>query len=110
MLASLRRLTQAEQQQLERLIHQAELPLPSTWKQALRACPMADGGMGSLLLCPHGAVDPARRFGQEVSQWQFTDEDGVEVLASLNLDTNGELFELDVWKTDFNPLIRFPEA
>jgi hypothetical protein len=32
----------------------------------------------------------------------------MEVIASLNLDTEGRLFELDAWKTDFNPLVHLP--
>ena len=38
----------------------------------------------------------------------FTDEDGVKVIASLNVDSDGHLFELDIWKTDFSPLLRIP--
>ena len=44
-----------------------------------------------------------------MAEIQFTDTDGVEVLASLNLDQDGKPFELDVWKTDFNALIRIPD-
>ena len=36
------------------------------------------------------------------------DEDGVVVLAALNLDKNGKLFELDLWKVNFNPLETLP--
>ncbi len=49
-----------------------------------------------------------RKFGRRASECQFTDEDGVEVLASLNLDQDGNLYELDIWKTDFGKLIRIP--
>ncbi len=70
---------------------------------------MNDGGMGSLLLFPKGIIKKNRLFGKCVSEYQFTDKDGVEVIASLNVDKNEELFELDVWKTDYSPLICFPE-
>jgi len=43
-----------------------------------------------------------------VAEYQFTDADGVEVLISLNVDADGRPFELDVWKTDFSPLVRMP--
>ncbi|WP_420885213.1 DUF6984 family protein, partial [Candidatus Symbiothrix dinenymphae] len=36
------------------------------------------------------------------------DEDGVDVIASLNIDDTGDLYELDIWKTDFSPLIKLP--
>lgn len=48
-------------------------------------------------------------FGGQVAEYQFTDADGVEVLASLNVDQDGRPFELDMWKTDFSPLIRIPD-
>ena len=35
--------------------------------------------------------------------------DGVPVLASLNVDQNGRFLELDLWKTDFTPVIRIPD-
>lgn len=28
--------------------------------------------------------------------------------AALNLDKNGKLFELDLWRVDFNPLMTLP--
>ena len=49
-----------------------------------------------------------RRFGCEVSRLEFTDSDGVVVSVTLNLDQRGKLFEVDVWKTDFQPVIDVP--
>jgi len=71
---------------------------------------MEDGGMGSLMLATDEALQkPRRLFGQRAAELQFLDADGVSVLASLNLDQNGELLELDVWKIDFSPLKRIPD-
>jgi hypothetical protein len=71
---------------------------------------MDDGGMGSLRLATDEALQkPGRLVGPRAAEVQFIDADGVPVLASLNLDQNGELMELDIWKTDFSPLIRIPE-
>jgi hypothetical protein len=66
---------------------------------------MDDGGMGSLRF-----VSPRqnRRLGEVIAELQYRDEDGVPVLASLNLDEDGELYELDSWKVDFSPLKRIP--
>ena len=41
-----------------------------------------------------------------VSEYQFKDEDNVEVIVSLYVDENQGLLELDVWKTNFKPLIK----
>jgi hypothetical protein len=44
-----------------------------------------------------------------VAEYIFKDADGVDVIASLNVDQNNELFELDIWKTTFDQLVRIPE-
>ena len=69
---------------------------------------MQDGGMGGLFLFPSGIPREGRVFGRQASDYQFLDKDLVDVIATLNLDQFGELFELDVWKTDFSNLIQFP--
>ncbi|AJT40914.1 DUF6984 family protein [Psychromicrobium lacuslunae] len=38
----------------------------------------------------------------------FLDLDGQCVILSVNFDENDRLFELDSWKMDSNPLLRFP--
>jgi len=68
---------------------------------------MADGGMGSLRFKARDHRD--RRFDKEIGEVLFTDQDGVLVSATVNLDNNEELFELDIWKTDFSPLKRYPQ-
>jgi hypothetical protein len=71
--------------------------------------PMPDGGMGSLRLFPYGHLPGKKVFGRRVAEIQFNDIDNVDVIASLNVDNEGVLFELDVWKTDFSVLKRIPE-
>jgi hypothetical protein len=74
----------------------------------LRVRDMDDGGMGSLQLAERGHEGDEHLFGRELAAVQFTDVDGVVVIATLYADTNGDPFELDVWKTDFSPLLRIP--
>ena len=69
--------------------------------------PMDDGDMGSLRFFSN-TEDP--RFGKEAAECKFEDSDGVPVSATLNLDQDGELLELDVWKVDFSRLNRWPNA
>ncbi|MCW3467040.1 DUF6984 family protein [Chitinophaga nivalis] len=104
-----RKPTPQEASLLTRLIHTSALSLPENWRETLSVAPMNDSGMGSLYLFPQGKVIVNRQFGEQVSESQFTDRDGIAVIVSLHTDEQGELFELDVWKTDFNPLISFPE-
>ena len=67
---------------------------------------MSDGGMRSVRF--RAADNRQRRFGQKIAEAEFTDEDGTLVSAVVNVDQNGELFELDIWKVDFSPLKRYP--
>ena len=82
---------------------------PRDWVRQVTVRPMADGGMGSLELLPPDLPQGSRRFGSRVAELQFKDDDGVVVIASLNVDQNKVPFELDVWKTDFSPLHRIPD-
>ena len=68
---------------------------------------MPDGGMGSLRFLQENG--PSRSIGREIAEATYVDEDGVPVEISINVDKDGELFELDMWKADFSPLLRFPE-
>ena len=67
---------------------------------------MSDGGMGSIRF----QIDqPGRRlFGRQISEAAFVDADGVAVSVTLNLDQDGRLFELDMWKADNSGLGRYP--
>lgn len=103
-----RKPTTAELRLLKTLVQKTSNLIPPSWEENLLVKPMKDGGMGSLYLYPEGAIKEDRIFGKQVSEFQFTDEDGVEVIASLNLDNNGDLFELDLWKTNFDVLVRLP--
>lgn len=67
---------------------------------------MNDGGMGSLRFV--GAA--GCRFGGKVAEAEFKDEDGTLVLATLYVDQYGDLFELDIFKGDFNRLISIPSV
>ncbi|MXV14164.1 DUF6984 family protein [Hufsiella ginkgonis] len=67
---------------------------------------MQDGEMGSLrVVRPH----KKQSLGAIAAQAEFTDEDDVPVSVTLNLNQDGELFELDIFKADFSPLKKFPE-
>ncbi len=68
---------------------------------------MQDGGMGSLLFSP--GTTEVRTLGLSIAEAEFLDVDGAAVSVVLNLDKNDKLFELDVWKYNFEPLISFPD-
>lgn len=67
---------------------------------------MHDGGMGSLRFIKPDSRD--RKFGCQIYEGAFSDSDGVPVSITINVDQYGELFELDIFKADNSPLIRYP--
>ncbi|GGN10695.1 hypothetical protein GCM10010967_53220 [Dyadobacter beijingensis] len=109
-MESPRKATSQEESLLELLISKSSEVISKDWRDGLLVCSMDDGGMGSLHLFPNGEVRLGRTMGKQISEIQFIDQDNVEVLASLYVDTNGNLLELDIWKTDFSKLIAFPKS
>jgi hypothetical protein len=101
--------TQDELKLIEFLVSRCmELALQANWRERLVVSEMADGGMGGLTLFPDGVPCDKRLLGKQASECQFLDQDCVSVVATLNLDNHGKLFELDIWKVDFSRLIRIP--
>ena len=45
---------------------------------------------------------------EEIAEISLLDVDGIMVSFSVNLGTDGELYELDAFKGDFSPLKKFP--
>lgn len=68
---------------------------------------MNDGGMGSLKFEDKKGI---KRMSEEIVAICLSDVDGTPLGITLNIDTNGDLYELDVFKADFSPLIAFPTA
>ncbi len=66
------------------------------WQSSLKVEDMDDGGMGSLRLALSNKVEDADTPRAVASDLQFTDADGVEVIASLYLDASGTPSELSV--------------
>ena len=100
--------TAPERRLLEALAQRCD-GCPLNWVDGILVTPMNDGGMGSLQLHLRVRNNHSSTFGRRGAELQFTDADAVEVIVSLNLDTEGNPFEMDVWKTDFAPLVRIPE-
>ena len=96
-----RRLTQREKGLLLELIKRSNTKISANWEQGLLVVPI-NGITGSLIMYPKGVSENGRTLGVQASECQFLDLDGVLVIAALNLDAHGNLFELDLWKTDFS--------
>jgi hypothetical protein len=86
----------------------ATLPLIESLDD-LGVAEMSDGGMGSLSLVPKSVKGTTGSFGQQLVRGEFTDSDGVPVSVALNTDSAGNLYELDLWKVNFSPLLKWPD-
>lgn len=91
------------------LIKKSGKKFPEGWQRNLLVKPMEDGGMGSLRLLPKGTNYEVQTFGKQITDYKFKDDDDVDVIVSLNVDQWGNLYELDIWKTDFSSLRSMPE-
>src|SRR6266404_6570699 len=82
------------------------LPLLAGVERAL-VQEMKDGGMGSLRFWQKDGEN--RILGGVPAEAHFRDADGMLVIASVIVDQTGAVYELDLWRVDFSPLIRIPE-
>jgi hypothetical protein len=107
-LGPMRRLSHTEGTLVRRLLQQAEGDNSALLGRldSLDVQEMPDGGMGNLYFSSPSKSAQASRLGHRIAELQFDDADGVPVIASLNVDQDGDLYELDVWKVDFKPVIR----
>lgn len=101
-----RALTADEKRLVMALIERAQLSLPADWLDQARVDSMNDGGMGSVRFL---TLASGQKMSRQAAEVKFRDSDGMDVIASLNLDEAGQPFELDIWKVDFRPLIQIPD-
>lgn len=104
----IRNINQIEKQIVKYLAKKADIVIPEEHYKNMLIRKMDDGEMGSFSIFPVASdVESKRKFGRQASEFEFVDDDGVLVIVSLYLDEENKLLEVDVWKTDFNPVINF---
>lgn len=65
-----------------------------------------DGKMGSIkFIYDH---EPKNCNIIPISEYQFNDIDNIPVLVTLYAYEDGDLYELDIWKSDFSQLLSYP--
>ena len=47
-------------------------------------------------------------YAGDIIQAAYTDADGEQVVLSLTKDQDGNLLDLDFWKSNFTPLVEYP--
>jgi len=107
-MQQIRKINNVEREILDYLIKLAKLHFPGKFNGDTLVQSMNDGGMGSFLIFQDSSdIGAKRRFGKQVAGFEFVDDDGVKVLVALNVDDQNKLFEVDIWKTDFSPVINY---
>ena len=76
----------------------------------IKVMDMLESGMGSLYIISPLNKREDRKMNKAIVERQFNYIDGVPISVCINIDTEGNLFELDIWRVDFNPLINFPSC
>lgn len=100
-----RRITDMEVKVLEYLLKLANLSIP-IGIELFTVRSLEDGGMGSFLIFENPKlIEENRQFSAQISEFQYIDDDNIPVLVSLNVDSNGSLFEVDIWKADYSPVL-----
>jgi len=108
-LGPVRELREDELRVLRKMLSQTSIETEFEEQLAsMKVQTMADGGMGSIRFY-NGRDRSPLDYGGEIAEAAFQDADGVPVSITLSVDTIGDLFEMDVFKADFSPLIRYPD-
>lgn len=81
-----------------------------SWVAEVRVESMDDGGMGSLRLVVADDQPPDLSSVSIASDVRFKDEDGVDVLVTLYVTPDGVPREMDIWKTNFAPVVAVPSV
>lgn len=100
-----RHLKEAEKILIKKLLVIAKKNIQPSELDSMEVQEMSDGGMGSLYIVNQKKEAGSRKFGNQIAEFQYADADGVLISAALNVDKDDDLFELDVWKVDFSPVI-----
>jgi hypothetical protein len=73
---------------------------------SLMVTEMKAGGMGSFKFLSETSQKRTRQ--KEIAHINLHDADDIPLSITLNLGTDGELYELDIFKADFTILKQFP--
>lgn len=80
--------------------------LPSSWVRDVMVESMDEGGMGSLQFlnarCVKAVAPSPISIGSEL---MLLEVDGIEVIATIYVDTQGVPIEVDLWKVDYSRVI-----
>ena len=74
---------------------------------SIKVVDLSDGGMGSVRT---GPLNDEKRKAIPIASANYADSDDILISVQINCDESGRLLEIDIWKTDFSPVIRYPSS
>lgn len=91
------------------LLNEAKLPITISIDDIMVEV-MNDGDMGSLYIVYPNKQRPTRRMKECIAEKEFFDSDNIPISVTLNVDDDDDLFEIDIWKVDSSPVIKYPSC
>lgn len=100
-----RDLTKQELKILKELINLSDFSFEIDNLQVLK---LGNEGLFSLLINKKNEVYNINRcFGKQISEIKLLDTDNKEIIISLYLDKQNNLYEIDFWKADYSNILIF---
>ncbi len=96
-MQQIRKINKTEIAIIAYLLKDFQLEFSQEWSKELFVQPMNDGGMGSFKIFRDALnIGTGKKFGKSISEFQFSDDDGVLVVVSLYLDEQNKPFEVSM--------------
>ena len=106
----IRILSENERKLISCLLKGTKIEIPNNYFENMFIEEFLDGGMWTLYFLNSKKSVDERKMLKRISEKQFHDKDGTPILVSLNIDEDNILLELDIWKVDFAPILKYPEC
>lgn len=103
-----RKINKNELKIVAKIASEAGFKIPSNLSD-IEVLELNDEGMGSIAFIRDDKPYEERRFGGEIGKLDYKDSDEVDIHMHLYKDKEGFLFELDVWKVNYEPRISYPD-
>lgn len=103
-----RKINDHEVKIVQKIAGDAGFELPDNLSQ-FDVLELNDEGMGSIAFIREEKSYEDRTFGGAIGKLDYKDSDGIDILMQLNIDEEGFLYELDVWKVNFEPRNSYPD-
>lgn len=100
----LRKLREEEKRLITDMLSEKIIDLTNAEIDSALVIDLNDGNMGSIRFI----YDTDSTYQAQIASAEYADSDGAIVSIAINTNTQGNLYEIDFWKTDFSALLKYP--